>query len=555
MSEQAPILRIEGLHVRLPAGADRAFAVEDANLELHANETLCVVGESGSGKSLTARAVLGLLPKPHVVASAGRIDFAGRDLLQLDADGLRKVRGAEIAMVFQEPMTALNPLMTVGAQIEEVLDVHGALKPRERRSRVLALLEDVHLPDPERIARAYPHQISGGQRQRAMIAMALILEPKLLIADEPTTALDVTTQAQILKLVRELQRKRGTAVMFITHDFGVVADIADRVAVMRHGRVVETGTAESVLTRPAHPYTRALIAAVPPLAPPERPPAQHAPDCLAVRHLHKSFHVGGAWTGGRGKVVQAVRDVSFRLARGETLGIVGESGSGKSTVARCLVRLINADEGEISLGDVDLRALSARELRPVRRRIQMVFQDPYGSLNPRYRVGRIVAEGPIVNGTPVERAYARARELLELVGLDARAADRFPHEFSGGQRQRIGIARALALDPEVLVADEPVSALDVSVQAQVLELLASVRDRLQLSIVFITHDLRVAAQVCDWIAVMQRGEVVEYGRTSSVFESPRHAYTRELLESIPGRNWSLGAARSNFSDGAHPATS
>jgi peptide/nickel transport system ATP-binding protein len=555
MSEPAPILRIEGLHVRLPAGADRMFAVEDANLELHANETLCVVGESGSGKSLTARAVLGLLPKPHVAASAGRIHFAGRDLLQLDADELRRVRGAQIAMVFQEPMSALNPLMTIGAQIEEVLDVHGALKPRARRSRVLALLQDVHLPDPERIALAYPHQISGGQRQRAMIAMALIMEPKLLIADEPTTALDVTTQAQILKLFRELQEKRGTAVMFITHDFGVVADIADRVAVMRHGRVVEAGAAASVLTRPAHPYTKALIAAVPPLAPPERPSAPRAPECLAVRGLNKSFHVGGGRIGGRGKVVQAVRDVSFRLARGETLGIVGESGSGKSTVARCLVRLINADEGEIALGDVDLRALSARRLRPMRKRIQMVFQDPYGSLNPRYRVGRIVAEGPIVNGTPVETAYARARELLELVGLDARAADRFPHEFSGGQRQRIGIARALALEPEVLVADEPVSALDVSVQAQVLELLASVRDRLQLSIVFITHDLRVAAQVCDSIAVMQHGKVVEYGRTASVFESPRHPYTRELLESIPGRHGPLGAARSDFPDGAYPAAS
>jgi peptide/nickel transport system ATP-binding protein len=544
MSERAPILRIEGLHVRLPAGADRVYAVEDASLELHANETLCVVGESGSGKSLTARAVLGLLPKPHVVASAGRIEFLGRDLLRLDADSLRRVRGAEIAMVFQEPMSALNPLMTIGAQIEEVLDVHGALAPRERRSRVLALLEDVHLPDPERIAQAYPHQISGGQRQRAMIAMALIMEPKLLIADEPTTALDVTTQAQILKLFRELQAKRGTAVMFITHDFGVVADIADRVAVMRHGRIVETGTAESVLTGPAHPYTRSLIAAVPPLQPPARPGTVGAPECLSVRRLHKSFHVGGGRIGDRSKVVQAVRDVSFSLARGETLGIVGESGSGKSTVARCLVRLVDADAGEIALGDVDLRALSARRLRPLRRRIQMVFQDPYGSLNPRYRVGRIVAEGPIVNGMPAERAFARARELLELVGLDARAADRFPHEFSGGQRQRIGIARALALEPEVLVADEPVSALDVSVQAQVLELLASVRDRLRLSIVFITHDLRVAAQVCDRIAVMQRGEVVEYGRTASVFAEPKHPYTRELLESIPGRHWTPGATGS-----------
>ncbi|MBM3352592.1 MAG: ABC transporter ATP-binding protein [Betaproteobacteria bacterium] len=541
VSERAPILRIEGLHVRLPAGADRPYAVEDANLELHPGETLCVVGESGSGKSLTARAVLGLLPAPHVVVSAGRIVFAGQDLLQVPADELRRVRGAGIAMVFQEPMSALNPLMTIGAQIEEVLQVHGALAPRERGACVLALLEDVHLPDPARIARAYPHQISGGQRQRAMIAMALILEPKVLIADEPTTALDVTTQAQILRLVRELQQKRGTAVLFITHDFGVVADIADRVAVMRHGRVVETGTAEHVLTQPEHPYTRALIAAVPPLAPPARQPAPPAPDCLAVSGLSKSFQVGGGWLGGQRKAVQAVRDVGFRLKRGETLGIVGESGSGKSTVARCLVRLVEPDAGEIALGGVDLVPLPARRLRPLRKRIQMVFQDPFGSLNPRYRVGRIIAEGPIVNGVPNHAAFARARELLELVGLDARAADRFPHEFSGGQRQRIGIARALALEPEVLVADEPVSALDVSVQAQVLELLASIRDRLQLSMVFITHDLRVAAQVCDRIAVMQRGEVVEYGPTTAVFASPSHPYTRELMDSIPGRAWSHGA--------------
>jgi peptide/nickel transport system ATP-binding protein len=440
-------------------------------------------------------------------------------------------------MIFQEPMTALNPVKTIGAQIDEMLELHTKLARRERTDRIVAMLESVRLADAARLLSAYPHQLSGGQRQRAMIAMALILEPAVVIADEPTTALDVTTQAGILALFREIQRARHIGVLFITHDFGVVAEIADRVAVMQRGRVVEAGTAQQVLNAPAHPYTQSLIAAVPSLAPRERALKADAHVVLAVGGLEKTYHAGGSF-GRSGRTVRAVKSVDLAIRHGETLGLVGESGSGKSTLARCIVRLVDADRGSVVVGDdVDLMKLSRRQLRAHRRRIQMVFQDPYGSLDPRCTVGRLIAEGPIVHGVPEAEAVSRAHALLELVGLERRAADRFPHEFSGGQRQRIGIARALALEPSILVADEPVSALDVSVQAQVLRLLADIRDRLDLTMLFITHDLRVAAQVCDTIAVMHDGEIVEYGPTSRIYAEPRHAYTQSLLAAVPGRQW------------------
>jgi peptide/nickel transport system ATP-binding protein len=463
--------------------------------------------------------------------------FGGQDLTQLSEAGMRAVRGAGIAMIFQEPMTALNPLRTIGDQIGEMFDIHGSLSKAEISARVLALLDEVRIPDPKLAARAYPHELSGGQRQRAMIAMALALDPKVLIADEPTTALDVTTQAQILALIKDLQRRKGTAVLFITHDFGVVAEIADRVAVMQHGLVVEQGPAEEVLERPQHAYTKQLIAAVPPLkAPPPRPlPGE---TILTVEHVSKTFRTGGFL--GRGvRVTHAVKDVTLSLPKGGTIGIVGESGSGKSTLARCIVRLIDPDTGVINLNGRDLAKLSREEMRRETRHIQMVFQDPFGSLNPRRKAGELVAQGPIVHGMDRAQALARAKELFALVGLDPAATDRYPHEFSGGQRQRIGLARALALQPEVLVADEAVSALDVSVQAQVLRLLAELRQRLGLSIVFITHDLRVAAQVCDLVVVMKNGEVVEAGPIGEVFGKPRHAYTQALLASIPGREFGV----------------
>ena len=528
------VLDIEKLTIALPPGADRPNAVTDVDLVLRPGAVTCLIGESGSGKSLVARAILGLLPGPHVRVSGGRIDFEGEDLATITPKRMRRIRGARIAMIFQEPMTALNPLHTIGRQLDEVLRIHTALGRADRQARVVALLDSVHLPEPARLLRSYPHQLSGGQRQRAMIAMALALNPRLLIADEPTTALDVTTQAQILHLIRELQREHGTSVLFITHDFGVVADIADTVAVLQKGTLVEQGPAASVLGAPKHPYTRALIAAVPRLTPPPQRPPNTAPRVVEARAIEKTYGARGLFGG---RVTRALDGVDLELRRGETLGLVGESGSGKSTLARAITRLMPVDSGEILLSGHSVAALSRRQMRPHRKRVQMVFQDPYGSLDPRQRVVDIVAEGPIIHGTMPEVAKAQAREMLALVGLDPAAAQRFPHEFSGGQRQRIGIARALAMQPEVLVADEPVSALDVSVQAQVLALLADIKARLHLSMVFVTHDLRVALQVCDRIAVMRAGQVVEVAPTSEIFFAPKHPYTRALFAAVPGAQW------------------
>jgi peptide/nickel transport system ATP-binding protein len=438
-------------------------------------------------------------------------------------------------MVFQEPMTALNPLMRIGEQMMEMFEAHDLLTPKERRAKALNLAKEVGLPDPERIIRAYPHQLSGGQRQRAMIAMALALEPSVLVADEPTTALDVTTQAQILKLIRNLQRSRNMAVMFITHDFGVVADIADRVVVLRHGKIVEEGSIDAVFKNPQHDYTKALLAAVPSMHPPVRAPLDENAKAVEVIGLDKTYVTSGGWFK-PDRRVQAANEVTFSIMQGETVGLVGESGSGKSSVARLVMRLIEADRGTVRIGDVDLTALEGKALRAQRHRIQMIFQDPFASLNPRRRVGQIITDGPIARGTDRKVAMQRARDLLGMVGLDAGALDRYPHEFSGGQRQRLGIARALAMDPEIIVADEAVSALDVSVQAQVLKLLEDLKARLGLSMLFITHDLRVAAQICDRIAVMQRGVIVELKPTAQLFAAPEHPYTRELLGAVPGQS-------------------
>ncbi len=530
MSE--PVVQIRNLTLALPRGADRPHAVEDLSLDLIPGRILCVVGESGSGKSMSAYALTGLLPRSLTVVG-GEIRFEGRDLLRLDERDWRALRGRRIAMIFQEPMTALNPVMRIGDQIAEMFEAHDLLTPRERRARAVALAGEVGLPNPEQIVRAYPHQLSGGQRQRAMIAMALALEPAVLVADEPTTALDVTTQAQILTLIRDLQTRRNMAVLFITHDFGVVADIADHVAVLQRGRLVESGPADSVLRRPQAAYTKALLAAVPSLTPPVREPITAAPVALSVTNLAKTYATRSGFLG-KPRVVAAVEEVSFDLRRGETLGLVGESGSGKSTTARLAIRLIEPDRGSVRLGSLDFTALGPPALRGERRRIQMIFQDPFASLNPRRTVEQIIAGGPIAHGTPARQARARARELLELVGLPPTAAERYPNAFSGGQRQRIGIARALAMEPDVLVADEAVSALDVSVQAQVLALLEDLKQRLGIAMLFITHDLRVAATICDRIAVMHRGRIVEMTDTAALFRAPAHPYTRGLLAAVPG---------------------
>jgi len=529
------LLAIDNLSIALPKGADRDLAVKDVSLTLDKGEILCIVGESGSGKSMAANALMGLLPE-GVTPVGGTIMFEGRDLLKLSERDMLALRGHDISMIFQEPLSALNPLMRIGDQIAEVFEAHDILTPPERRKRALALLHEVGLPDPATTIRAYPFQLSGGQRQRVVIAMALALEPKILIADEPTTALDVTTQAQILDLIEDLRRNHGMAVLFITHDFGVVADIADRIIVMQSGEVVESGDADDVLLNPTTAYTRALLDAIPRLSLHDGVETDAAADpILRVRDLSMTFRTRTSGIFAKPRVVRAVQNATFDLHRGETVGIVGESGSGKSTLGRCLVRLLTPDEGVVEFGGQDISRIRGAKLRQHRRRIQMVFQDPYSSLNPRARIGTILTDGLIAYGSDRASARRRAEELLTLVGLDPSAMARFPHEFSGGQRQRVGIARALALDPEVIVADEAVSALDVSIQAQVLDLLADLKDRLNLSMIFITHDLRVAAQVCDRILVMKTGEIVESGPSAQVLGAPQTAYTQSLLDAIPGK--------------------
>jgi len=530
----APVLEIANLSVAIRGSGDRPHAVRGISLSVGANEIVCVVGESGSGKSVTAQAVMGLLPKNAMAVETGSIRLEGEELTTKSDADLRAIRGTRMAMVFQEPMTALNPVERVGDQIGEVLEVHTDLDPKERRKRVLDIMRAVHLPDPEQMIDAYPHQLSGGQRQRIMIAAALVLDPALLIADEPTTALDVTTQAQILKLVREMQARKKTGVLFITHDFGVVSEIAHRVVVMQLGRIVEQGATEEILRNPREDYTRMLLASVPSMTPPKRVPVS-GPVVLQTEKLFKTYGRRSLFQP-RARIVNAVKDVSLEVRRGETLGIVGESGSGKSTVARCVARLVQPSSGAIRIDNSDIAGMNEAKFRPVRRRVQFVFQDPYRSLNPRRTVGEAIIEGPMNFGLPRAQALQRARDLMAVVHLSPEAIDRYPHQFSGGQRQRICIARALAMEPELLIGDEPVSALDVSVQAQVLKLLDEVRRRFNLAVLFITHDLRVAAQVCDRIAVMQRGVIVEQGTTSEVFAAPKHEYTRALFDAAPGRN-------------------
>jgi peptide/nickel transport system ATP-binding protein len=537
--EARPILEVRGLSVALPKDGDRAHAVETVSFSVGRGEIVCLVGESGSGKSVIAFTVMGLLPKA-LKPVAGEILLEGENLLAASEARLRELRCTRMSMIFQEPMTALNPVMTCGDQIDEVLRTHTTLAPEARKTKIVDILTRVRLPEPERIYASYPHQLSGGQRQRIMIAMALVLDPVLLIADEPTTALDVTTQAQILELVKELQKSTGTGVLFITHDFGVVAEIAHRVAVLRWGELVEIGPMAELLSRPRHDYTKMLIASVPSIVPRHRD-ARLAPEIvLKTEGLEKIYAGGGFFQ--KARTVRAAIDVNLELRKGETLGIVGESGSGKSTVARCIARLIDPTGGKIRLGGDDIATLSVGALRPHRRRIQIVFQDPYRSLNPRRKVGESIIEGPMNYGLGEDEALARARRLLELVRLDPAALDRYPHQFSGGQRQRLCIARALAMEPELLIADEAVSALDVSVQKQVLELLDEIRQRLSLAVLFITHDLRVAAQICDYVAVMSQGRVVEFGAAAEVFGAPKHDYTKSLFAAAPGRHWDFGKA-------------
>jgi peptide/nickel transport system ATP-binding protein len=540
MSDQ--LLEVQDLTVAFGFGPGRNIAVDGLSYSLAAGETLAIVGESGSGKSVSSLALLGLLPRQGATIERGTAHFHGRDLLQMDEAERRKVRGNRIAMIFQEPMTSLTPVLRIGLQMTEGLVEHAALSKKDAADKACEMLRLVDLDDPPRRMRQFPHELSGGMRQRVMIAMAMAMEPDILIADEPTTALDVTVQAQILDLMRDLQAKFGTAILLITHDMGVVAEMADRVVVMNKGFKVEQGDVNRLFASPQDPYTRKLLAAVPRLGRlaesqgPRQVVAEPSPvgeTVLRAEGLSKTF-AGRGRLFSRGKGTLAMSDVSFDLRAGETLALVGESGSGKSTSGRAVLRLIDVDEGRIDLQGVDLRALGRSALRKARRGMQMVFQDPFASLNPRMRVGRLVAEPMLIHdiasGSELED---RVAALLVRVGMEADHMNRYPHEFSGGQRQRLCIARALGCGPKVIVADEPTSALDVSVQAQVLELMLELQQSLGLAYLFISHDMAVVEEVAHRVAVMRQGRIVEMGPRRDVLNSPRHPYTAALLAAVP----------------------
>ena len=526
-----PVLQISDLTITLPKNADRKYAVENANLDVFKGEILFIVGESGSGKSVMTSAILNDIPNSLSVTS-GKIIFKDQDILQLSQKELNKLRGANISMIYQEPMAALNPSIRVGKQVDEVYALHRPeIRAEDRKTETLKLFDQMKLPNPERIYSSYAHQVSGGQCQRIVIAMALACNPDILIADEPTTALDVTTQAEILGLISDLKEIYKNTIIFITHDFGVVADIADRVVVMCQGKIVEEGNKTEILMKPKEPYTQLLVDAMP-LLETTRTPDKARTDLpsVEVSSLHKIYKT-------RYNQVHAVNDASFVLRKGETLGVVGESGSGKSTLAKTLIRLEEPTSGAVKIREEDFLSLSGRELISSRKKIQMIFQDPFGSLNPSQTVGFMLTRGLELQGVKPEKAKERAYELLKQVGLGEQAFKRKPQNFSGGQRQRIGIARALSMGPDVVLADECVSALDLSVQKQVLLLLNELQSTYNMAIIFITHDLRVAAQVSDYIAVMEKGNIVEFGTADDVFNKPKDEYTKKLLEAAPGKDW------------------
>ena len=525
--DRNPLLRIDNLHIGFRKGGVVRNVVHGADLVIHENETLALVGESGSGKTVTAQAVLRLLPETLIAYPEGDISFQGRAVLAMSAAELLGIRGSEIGMIFQEPMSSLNPLHTVEKQLNETLSLHQGLSGSRASAIALEWLGKVGLRDPEKRIRAYPHQLSGGERQRVMIAMALANRPKLLIADEPTTALDVTIQAQILALIKSLQKELGMAVLFITHDLGIVRRVADRVAVMHDGRIVETGATEEIFREPRDPYTRLLLDTEPRGDPPESDPSRLP--ILGADNLKVWFPIQKGFLRRTTGYVKAVDGVRFKLRQGQTLGIAGESGSGKTTLGRAVLRLVRST-GEIMFAEQVIDRLKPTELRPLRRRLQIIFQDPYGSLSPRMSVEQIVGEGLLVHdiGDPADRESLIVEAMRE-VGLDPDQRSRYPHEFSGGQRQRIALARALVLKPSVLVLDEPTSSLDRTIQFQVIELLKRLQEKHGLAYIFISHDLKVLKSLCHDIAIMRDGKIVEAGPAREIFASPRHPYTQELL--------------------------
>jgi peptide/nickel transport system ATP-binding protein len=564
-----PLLQVEHLSVSFSTEQGRLQALDDVSFHVMQGEVLAIVGESGSGKSVTALSVLGLLPSPPAKIDSGRILFSPggaipTDLAGMDRKRISAVRGKHISMIFQEPMTSLNPVMTCGEQVAEVIRCHEGCTAKEAKQKTIRLFDRVRLPSPASMYGRFPHQLSGGQKQRIMIAIAMSCRPDLLIADEPTTALDVTVQKAIIELIRGLQREDRMGVMFITHDLGIVSEIADRVLVMYKGRIVETGPVNEVLTHPRHPYTRALLACRPGLQPkgtrlpvvsdfireddpplaaqprkdvmPDKTSAKALPETsqaiMEVQNLRVWF------PGGTGKeMVKALDDISFSIQEGETLGLVGESGCGKTTLGRTLLGLIRPSKGSILFRGHDLAHIPADEWKKRRKELQIVFQDPYGSLNPRMTIGKAIEEPLLVHGSITTQKQRRDKvvELLEKVDMKAAHFHRYPHEFSGGQRQRIGIARALALDPGFIVFDESVSALDVSVQAQVLNLLNDLKNTLGFTAIFISHDLSVVHHISDRIIVMQEGHIIESGTADGIFHHPKEPYTRALVEAIPGK--------------------
>ncbi|ENM5751286.1 ABC transporter ATP-binding protein [Vibrio mimicus] len=533
-----PLLQVRNLSVSFSTNDGQIDAVKNVSFEIRPGETLAIVGESGSGKSVSTNALMQLLPKNALIHPESSIVFEGAELLNKTETQMRRIRGDRIGMIFQEPMTSLNPYMRVGIQVAEAILCHRSVSQKHAKQRVLELFQLVHLPEPEQAYQKFPHEFSGGQLQRIMIAMALINEPDILIADEPTTALDVTVQAEVLKLIKEIQTKMGMAILFITHDLGVVRFVADRVLVMCKGNVVEQGSTEQLFQQPEHDYTRMLINSIPKGS--KDPVDANAPPLLKAEDIRVKFLVKPHFISRRSQYFEAVKGISLELKQGETLGIVGESGSGKSTLGRALIGLLPST-GHIAFKGQDFRALSEKQRLALKKDIQMVFQDPYGSLSPRMTIGEIITEGLLVHQPHISKLerMQRARRALEEVRLDPNSINRYPHEFSGGQRQRIAIARALILEPSFILLDEPTSALDRSVQLTVIELLKEIQKRRNIGFLFISHDLAVVKALSDRVLVMQKGQVMEQGSAESIFHNPQHDYTKKLIAAsfdIPEEN-------------------
>ncbi len=528
------VLSVKNLTVSFHSREGKSIAVDDVGFELPEGEILGIVGESGSGKSVTCYSLLGLIPCPPGKIDSGTAIFDNQELLSLDEKSLRKIRGKKISMIFQDPMTSLNPYITIGNQIIESLRVHEKLDKNSARSKAIESLKEVGITDPEKRIDSYPHEYSGGMRQRVMIAMALATEPEILIADEPTTALDVTIQAQILTLLENIQKKRKLSIIFITHDLAVIHNIAHHIVVMEKGKIVESGTPDKIFESPEHPYTQKLISAIPTTA--KQAENQSSDESLlTVKNLNTTFTdtSGPLWNKKENAVI-AVNDISLTINKGEIVGLVGESGSGKSTLGRTIMRLVEADSGEILMDGLKISELDPKSLKNSRRQYQMIFQDPYASLNPRMTVFDTLAEPLLThNIVPKGQLNEHINALMDDVGLDRRFVRKYPHEFSGGQRQRVAIARAIALKPKLIIADEPVSALDVTIQAQILDLLLNLTQQHNLTMLFISHDLSVVRYICDRVAVMRSGQIVEIEETEKLYNHPEHEYSIKLLSAIP----------------------